>query len=42
MILEHTTGGHVAKCPRCGWTSRAYSVPDTAYKQARIKHKECQ
>jgi hypothetical protein len=37
MIIDATDKGHAAHCPRCGWESRSYPVPDTAY-MAGAKH----
>ncbi len=40
MIIDATEKGHVAHCPRCGWESRSYPVPDTAF--VKSQDHQCQ
>lgn len=35
MIIDPTEKGHAARCPKCGWASKSYPVPDTAYTAAK-------
>lgn len=37
IVVNPSEGGHAATCSRCGWKSRGFQVPDTAYTEGK-KH----
>jgi len=39
LVVYPSEGGHYAACTRCGWKTRTYPVPDTAY--AKGKTHQC-
>lgn len=38
VVIDPTDKGHEARCTQCGWISRSYPIPDTAFVKA-LDHK---